>query len=142
MSQGFGKTQTPQKPSSSKNATKRAEASKQYDQMKAEGVPEFNIYMRIQGKKQWYPVGSIAVKRSSQINQAIFDSERDLREGAFRLFPILRKNQANLDYGYRLKEFNDEPIQIATRPQSVLPSPLQNAISGVRDRLTSLIKRS
>ncbi|MEP0870619.1 DUF6523 family protein [Trichocoleus desertorum AS-A10] len=138
---GFGKAKTPKK-SVSKKAVKRTEASKQYDKMKTDGVPEFNIYMRIQNKKQWYPVGSIAVKRSSQINMAIYDSEKDLREGAFRLFPILRKNQANLEYGYRLKEFSDEPIQIAVKPEQAVANAFQSAIANVKDRFTSLFKRS
>ncbi|MBD2096199.1 hypothetical protein H6F90_13735 [Trichocoleus sp. FACHB-591] len=138
---GFGKAETPKK-SVSKKAVKRTEASKQYDKMKTDGVPEFNIYMRIQNKKQWYPVGSIAVKRSSQINMAIYDSEKDLREGAFRLFPILRKNQANLEYGYRLKEFSDEPIQIAVKPEQAVANAFQSAIANVKDRFTSLFKRS
>lgn len=138
---GFGKVETPKK-SVSKQTAKRQEASKQYDKMKTEGVPEFNIYMRIQGKKQWYPVGSIAVKRSSQINMAIYDSEKDLREGAFRLFPILRKNQANLEYGYRLKEYSDEPIQVAVKPEQAVANAVQSAIANVTNRVTSLFKRS
>ena len=138
---GFGKAETPKK-SVSKKTVKRTEASKQYDKMKTDGVPEFNIYMRIQSKKQWYPVGSIAVKRSSQINMAIYDSEKDLREGAFRLFPILRKNQANLEYGYRLKEFSDEPIQVAVKPEQAVANAFQSAIANVKDRFTSLFKRS
>ncbi len=137
---GFGKVETPKKPAS-KNATKRAEASKQYDKMKAEGVPEFTIFMRIQGKKQWFPVGAIAVKRSSQVNMAIYDNEQQLREAAFRLFPILRKNQANLEYGYRLKEYNDEPIQVAVKPEQAVANAVQSAINTVKDRVTSLFKR-
>ena len=138
---GFGKAETPKK-SVSKQTAKRKEASKQYDKMKTEGVPEFNIYMRIQGKKQWYPVGSIAVKRSSQINMAIYDSEKDLREGAFRLFPILRKNQANLEYGYRVKEYSDEPIQVAVKPEQAVANAVQSAIANVTNRVTSLFKRN
>lgn len=138
---GFGKVETPKK-SVSKQTAKRQNASKQYDKMKTEGVPEFNIYMRIQGKKQWYPVGSIAVKRSSQINMAIYDSEKDLREGAFRLFPILRKNQANLEYGYRVKEYSDEPIQVAVKPEQAVANAVQSAIANVTNRVTSLFKRN
>ena len=138
---GFGKVETPKK-SASKNAAKRTEASKQYDKMKAEGVPEFTIFMRIQGKKQWFPVGAIAVKRSSQVNMAIYDNEQQLREAAFRMFPILRKNQANLEYGYRLKEFNDEPIQVAVKPEQAVANAVQSAINTVKDRVTSLFKRN
>ncbi len=100
---GFGKAPARKQPSQSANA--RKQAAKQFAQMKASGNPEFDIYTRIKGKRNWYPVGAIAVKRSSQINQAIFGSLEDLHAGAFRIYPILRKNQPNLEYGYRLKEF-------------------------------------
>lgn len=134
---GFGKPQTQPK---SKRSTKRAEAAKQYDQMKADGVPEFEIYLRIRGKKNWYPVGVIAVKRSSQINQAIFGSQDDLLQGAFRLYPVLRKHQQQLEYGYRLKEYKDEPIQVAVPPQVNQNAGLQTVISRVK-RVAALLQR-
>jgi hypothetical protein len=135
---GFGKTQPRKQPSQQTIA--RNEAAKQFDNMKASGNPEFEIYIRIQGKRNWYPVGVIAVKRSSQINQAIFGSLEDLHQGAFRIYPILRKNQQHLEYGYRLKEFKDEPIQLAVRPQGKTQG-LQNAIAQVGDRVSALFKR-
>lgn len=136
---GFGKPQ-PQ-PKVSKRSKETAKAAKQYDQMKVDGMPDYEIYIRIQGKKNWYPVGAIAVKRSSQINQAIFNSQGDLLKGAFRLYPILRKHQNQLEYGYRLKEFKDEPIQLAVRPQSNSNNGFQGAIAQVKDRVLSLLNR-
>lgn len=141
MATGFGKVEAPK--TSTKSSAKRTEASKQYDKMKTEGNPEFNIYIRIQGKKNWYPVGSLAVNRTNKINQAIFDTEDDLRQGAFRLFPVLRKNQQQLEYGYRLKgsEFADEPIQAAVRPQPAVPNFIQSTVAQVKDRLSAVLKR-
>ena len=136
---GFGKPQPQPKPS--KRSTQRAKASQQYDQMKADGLPEFEVYIRIQGKKNWYPVGVIAVKRSSQIHQAIFANQDDLLQGAFRIYPVLKKNQQQLEYGYRLKEYKDEPIQLAVKPQSAGLGGVQAAIAQVGDRLSSLFKR-
>jgi hypothetical protein len=135
---GFGKSQ-PQ-PKVSKRATQRTEASKQYEQMKADGTPDFEVYIRIQGKKNWYPVGVIAVKRSNQIDRAIFDSQTELLQGAFRLYPILRKHQSQLEYGYRLKAFKDEPIQVATLAQEKGGVP--NMIRQLQERVSSLLKRS
>lgn len=134
-STGFGQPK-PSK-SSSKSAEKRAQASQQYDKMKADGLPEFTIFMRIQGKNNWFPVGSLAVNRTSKINQAIFDQEAELLQGAFRLFPILRKHQSQLEYGYRLKQFADEPIQVATRPQ---PSS-EGVLQVLKSRVTGLLRR-
>ncbi|MBE9178578.1 hypothetical protein IQ268_08405 [Oculatella sp. LEGE 06141] len=136
---GFGKPQ-PQ-PKSSTRSTKRAEAAKQYDQMKADGIPEFEVYIRIAGKKNWYPVGAIAVKRSSQINHAIFDSQEQLLQGAFRLFPVLRKHQQQLEYGYRLKEFKDDPIQLAEPSKARSAGGLQAAVSQIQSGISALFKR-
>ena len=139
-SAGFGKPQS--KPKQSQRSTERAKAAKQLDQMRTEGVPEFEVYIRIKDKKPWYPVGAIAVKRSNQISQAIFANQQDLLQGAFRLFPILRKNQHQLEFGYRLKEFKDEPIQLAVEPPAKGSPALQAAVSQVKDRISSLFKRS
>lgn len=136
---GFGKPQA--QPKVSKRSTERTKAAKEYEKMKADGTPDFEIYIRIQGKNNWYPVGGIAVKRSNQINQAIFGSQDELLKGAFRLYPILRKHQNQLEYGYRLKEFKDEPIQLAVPPQSKSNNGLQMAITQVKDRVSSLLKR-
>ena len=81
------------------------------------------------------------MKRSDQINRAIFESQDHLLQGAFRLFPILRKHQAQLEYGYRLKEFQDEPIQLAVAPNAIGSNPIQGTIAQVKERVTSLFKR-
>ena len=138
---GFGKVQPRKKPTQS--AAKRAKAGKQYEKMKTDGLPEFNIYIRIQGKKNWYPAGSLAVNRTSMINQAIFQEEENLRGAAFRLYPILRKNQSQLEYGYKLKgsEFADEPIQVAVPPKPTVPNFFQSTIDKVKNSFSTLLKR-
>jgi len=138
---GFGKVQ-PKKQTAKKNKAKRAEASKQYNEMKKSGLPEFNIYVRIQGEKNWFPAGSMTVNRSNQINQAMFEQEEELLKGVFRLFPKLRKHQTQLEYGHRLKEFNDEPITVAVRPEATGGSLMQAAIATVKERCSALVKRS
>ena len=111
---GFG--EKPPEKKESVRTKQRKRASEQYDKMKTDGVPEYEVYMRAMGTKQWFPVGAIAVRRSSQISRAIYHSEADLLQGAFRAFPVLKKNQGNLEYGYRLKEFKDDDIQVAVKP--------------------------
>ena len=139
---GFGKDK-PQ-PKVSQRSTERAKAAQKFDSLKTDGVPEFEIYIRIKDKKQWFPVGAIAVKRSTQINQAIFANQNELLEGAFRLFPILRKSQAQLEYGYRCKDFKDEPIQLAVQPQpgvAGVANGIQAAVGQLGDRVAALFKR-
>ncbi len=140
---GFGASK-PQ-PKVSKRVQERTTAAKRLDKMRSDGLPEYEVYIRIQGKKQWYPVGALAVQRSNQINHAIYDSQAQLLQGAFRLFPILKKNQTQLEYGYRLKEYKDEPIQLAEPPKSKLPNPVQGMISQIGsqigDRLSGLFQQ-
>lgn len=137
---GFGKVQPKQK-TAQKSKAKRVAAARKYDEMKKSGVPEFNIYVRIKGQQQWLPAGSIAVNRSNQINQAVFEQEQELLKGVFRLFPKLRKHQNNLEYGHRLKEFKDEPIQVAVRPKPTTPNLIQTTVTSIKERFSSLLQR-
>lgn len=138
-STGFGKPKQAKQPS--KTADKRTAASKQYDKMKADGLPEFNIFVRVKDKKNWFPIGSLAVNRSNQISRAIYQQEAELLQGAFRLFPVLRKSQSNLEYGYRLKEFPDEEIQVAVKPEFGKGNPLQAVANQVQNTFAGLLKR-
>jgi hypothetical protein len=140
---GFGKLPSPDKKSPSEGAKKRSVAAKEYDQMKASGMPEYEISIRVVGKKQWLPVGAIAVKRSTQIHQAIYANESALLEGAFHRMPVLKKNRANLEfeYGYRLKEFKDEPIELAVRPANQPTQALKNAIGNVGTVISNIFQK-
>jgi Family of unknown function (DUF6523) len=133
---GFGK---PPARKASPNSGRREAAAQRFDDMKTKGMPEFAIFARIRDQKPWFPIGSLAVNRTSKINEAIFQNEDDLQQGAFRLFPRLRKQQANLEYGYRLKEFKDDPIQLAERPAPTLPNPFQAAIAQVRQTVAGWV---
>ncbi|MDX2244851.1 MAG: HHL1-like protein [Leptolyngbyaceae cyanobacterium bins.302] len=139
-STGFGQPRQPKQ--SSKSAEKRVVASRQYDKMKADGLPEFNVFVRIRNNKNWFPIGSLAVNRSSQISRAIYQQETELLQGAFRLFPVLRKSQNNLEYGYRLKEYPDEPIQVAVRPEPGKSNPLQGVVSKVKGTFARLLGKA
>jgi Family of unknown function (DUF6523) len=136
---GFSKEQSA--PKVSKRAKVHAEAAKEYDKLKADGIPDFEVYIRVKDKKPWFPVGSIAVKRSSQIHQAIYANQEELCQGAFRLFPILKKNQHQLEYGYRVKDYKDEPIMLAVEPVASVGNIVQGAIANVRDKLATVFQR-
>ena len=136
MSSGFGQPKQTKKPS--KSADVRGKASQQYDKMKADGLPEFNIFLRIKDKKTWYPVGSLAVSRLNKINHAIAQQEAELLQGAFRLFPVLKKHRQFLEYGYQLKQFPDEPIQLAELPQPGKG----NFLEHIKNRFSGLLKKS
>ncbi len=140
MTKGFGEQKQVRK-APSPNAQKRVEAAQQMDEMKAKGLPEFEVYIRVKNNKVWYPVRGIAVKRSNQISAAIYANEDNLLQGAFRIFPILKKNAQNLEYGYRLKEFKDDPIQLAIQPAPGVAGAFQAIISNLTDTVSNIFKK-
>lgn len=123
-----------------KEPNKHQVAANKYDEMKDKGLPEFNIFIRIKGK-EWVPAGSMAVERSNQISRAIFQQEKELLKGAVRLYPILRKYQENLEYGYRLKEFPDEEVTVAVLPEPTLGDKFQYAFSRAKEYFNSVTKK-
>ena len=127
---GFGK-KTPKKPKSERTK-QREKASKQYDKMKTDGLPEYEVYVRGAGSKQWYPIGAIAVRRSSQISRAIYHSEKDLLQGAFRAFPVLKKSKDNLEYGYRLKGETEDDIELAVKQRDRSERGLLGLVNSVK----------
>ena len=139
MATGFGKAKP--KPKVTERTKRRQEASREMDKRRSSGDPEFEVHIRIKDKKQWYPVGVVAVKRSADIDRAIFASEEDLLQGAFRIYPILRKNKTNLEYGYRVKAFKDEPITVAVPPKPGVAGGVQAIANQVKSSVTGLFKR-
>jgi Family of unknown function (DUF6523) len=117
----------------SDGAKKRAAAATEYDEMQRSGMPEYEIFIRTQMNPQWLPVGAIAVRRSDQVNQAVYANEEALLQGAFHRLPVLKKHRATLtfEYGYRLKEFKDEPIVVAVKPAAISPNPIQSAFASL-----------
>lgn len=125
----------------SNDTARRAAAARRYDDMRAQGLPEFEVFVRAKPQQDWLLVGSLAVSRSSKVTEAIYANESDLLQGAFRRFPRLRKYPANLEYGYRLKAAADAPIQRAERPRTYPGSSLGGALRHLRDRLTGWLAR-
>jgi len=123
---GFGKKAAAPPPPPKKKSTasvRRDAAGEAFDDLKASGAPEYMVSIRTvdsSGKEsKWLPVGGIAVPRSSSedmaLSMAIFNNEDDLLKGAFRAHPSLRNTDDRFEYGYRLKEFPDDPVKIASK---------------------------
>jgi hypothetical protein len=111
---GFGGTSTKPAP---KKGNPRQEKAKQFEEMKQQGLPEFNIFVRLPDRN-WLPAGVMTVQRSNQIERAIFQQEAELKKNIVRLMPKLQKSADQLEFGYRYKQFPDEPIVLAKRPQA------------------------
>lgn len=112
---GFGGATAPP---AKRRVSKRKEKADQFEQMKQKGLPEFSIFVRLPDR-DWLPAGVMAVERSNQIERAIFQQEAELKKNIFRLLPKLQKSADQLEFGYRYKQFPDEPIVVAKRPQTL-----------------------
>lgn len=133
-SKGFKKPSSSPPPSEA-NMRRQAAANK-YDEMAAAGMPEYTVWMRLKEggtaekdeKMPWLPVGCISVPRSSQVADALFDVEKDLMQGAVRLYPKLSNEpRENIEFGYQLRDFDDEEIRVAERsPTSGFQATLTN----------------
>uniref|UniRef100_A0A7S4HFH6 Uncharacterized protein n=1 Tax=Prymnesium polylepis TaxID=72548 RepID=A0A7S4HFH6_9EUKA len=131
---GFGKAPPAPPPKAKKpksaGTVKRDAAGAAMDELTASGSPEYTVLIRTVGADgkagNWMPVGGIAVPRSSSedmaLSMAIFNNEDDLLKGAFRNFPALKKSEDKFEYGYRLKEFPDDPVKLATKEATEQPS--------------------
>merc|ERR1719478_919216 len=125
MAKGFGAPKPAPKKAAPKpksaGAVARDKAASDLEKLKQSGSPEYMVLIREcpegQEPSKWYPVGGLAVPRSSSIDVAlslaIFNNEDDLLKGAFRSYPFLKKSEQKFEYGFRLKEFEDDPITVA-----------------------------
>ncbi|MDX1978465.1 MAG: HHL1-like protein [Pseudanabaenaceae cyanobacterium bins.68] len=126
---GFGSTKKP-KPDQSK----RKAAAQKYEEMKQSGMPVFNIFVRLQHDSRWLPAGSLAVERSNQIELAIFQQEEELKKGVLRLYPKLTPQRDQFEYGYQLRQFADEEIRLAVRPQPTLGQKFGQLVKQLKTR--------
>jgi len=141
---GFGKIQPEELKAQEKakaNKEKRAVAAEKYDEMKKKGLPEYNIYTRLQGQKNWLPGGSLTVERSDKINQALFQQEEELFKGVIRLYPKMRAQKENLEYGYRLKEFADEEVTLAIRPKDKPSNLFEAAFQEIKHQFSKVSEK-
>ena len=105
MAKGFGKVE-PKKEKKEKPKAKsvasvqRDQAAADLEKLKATGAPEYMVCVREapEGgeKSKWYPVGGIAVPRSSSLDTAlslaIYQNEEDLLKGAVSSRPAPRSH--------------------------------------------------
>jgi len=140
MAKGFGPPKSePKKKAAAKpqsaGAVQRDKAASDLEKLTASGAPEYMVLIREvpegQEPSKWYPVGGLAVPRSSSIDVAlsiaIFNNEDDLLKGAFRSYPFLKQSVHKFEYGYRLKEFEDDEIKVAQKDATEVPdNPVMN----------------
>mmetsp|Transcript_15865 Transcript_15865/g.38925 ORF Transcript_15865/g.38925 Transcript_15865/m.38925 type:complete len:122 (+) Transcript_15865:124-489(+) len=107
--------------------------SNKYDDIAASGGQEYAIFVRQFGGEDgsWLPCGSIAVPRGGQVSDAIFGNEEPLKVSIVRTFPKLQGFEAEFEYGYNLKVFPDDPVEVATKNMKNGGPSIGNWISNV-----------
>jgi len=113
---GFG-TPPPEPRGKSEGQKDRDNKASKYDEIAATGGQEYRIFIRQFGSddESWLPVGSIAVPRGSQVSDAVFANEAGLRESVVRAYDKLKGMEMEFEYGYNLKVYPDDPIQVAMK---------------------------
>jgi len=122
---GFGGDSKPKKRQPSEGEIKRKQESSKYDEISGQGGQEYLIFVRQFGSADdsWLPCGTIAVPRGSQVSDAIFANEANLKVSIIRTFPKLGGSEDEFEYGFNLKIYPDDPIEIAKKGNPKLAGP-------------------
>jgi Family of unknown function (DUF6523) len=82
-----------------------------------------DIFVRQFGSddKSWLPCGSIAVPRAAQVSNAIFANVDALVSSITRAYPKLKGYETEFEYGFNLKIYPDDPIEVARNDNKPKP---------------------
>jgi len=132
MAKGFGKEERPQKVTS-EGQVKREQAGKQYDKITSSGGQEYAVFVRQFGgdDKSWLPCGFIAVNRGEQVSNAIFGNEEALKAAIVKTYPKLKGFEAEFEYGFNLKIYPDEDVEVAVKKTDSTGPSLGNWMSNL-----------
>lgn len=104
----------------------RDNEAQKYDEISSAGGQEYLIFLRQFGSddESWLPCGTIAVPRGAQVSDAIFANEENLKTSVARTYPKLRGSENEFEFGYNLKMYPDEPVEVAVKggPKMAGPS--------------------
>ena len=133
MSKGFDKNSKPVKREKSEGQVKREKMSNKYDEIAAAGGQQYSVFVRQFGgeDKSWLPCGSIAVPRNAQVSDAIFANEEALKVAIVRTFPKLKGFESEFEFGFNLKVFPDDPIEVAVKQTKVAGPSIGNWLSNL-----------
>lgn len=126
---GFGSK--PPKPVKSEGQAKREQERSRYDDIASQGGQEYSIFVRQFGSddKSWFPCGSIAVPRAAQVSDAIYANVDELKKAIVRTYPKLKGFEAEFEYGYNLKMYRDDPVEVAVKTNNKAGISVGNWIS-------------
>merc|ERR1712154_559135 len=95
------------------------------DNISSSGGQEYRVFVRKFGSADdsWLPCGSIAVPRGAQVSDAIFSNENNLKTSIVRTFPKLKGSEGEFEYGFNLKVYPDDPIEVAVKGGAKVAGP-------------------
>jgi hypothetical protein len=116
MAKGFGAEKEAPREKSDGQQKRDTESSK-YDEIADSGGQQYNVYVRQFGSddESWFPSGSIAVPRGSQVSDAIYANQTALKEAIVRTYPKLGGMEGEFEFGYNLKIYSDDPVEVAKK---------------------------
>ena len=135
MAKGFGNADEQQQAKKEKSSgqKERERASSKYDEIAGLGGQEYSIFVRQFGSADdsWLPCGSLAVARGDQVSSAIFSNEEALKTAIIRTFPKLTGSETEFEYGYNMKIYPDEPVEVAVKSTASSGASLGNWFSNL-----------
>lgn len=116
MAKGFG-ADKPAPRQKSDGQSKRDSESSKYDDISGAGGQEYSVFVRQFGSDDdtWLPCGAIAVPRGAQVTDAIYANTDALKKAIVRTYVKLNGFEDEFEFGYNLKLYPDEPVEVAQR---------------------------
>ena len=117
---GFSKQQLPdanENRKKSEGQLKREKEASKYDEIVSQAGQEYTVFIRQFGSddQSWLPCGSVAVPRGAQVSDAIYANEEALKSSITRMYPKLKGYETEFEFGYNLKVYPDDPIEVAVK---------------------------
>eukprot|EP00555_Chaetoceros_dichaeta_P002969 CAMPEP_0198248690 /NCGR_PEP_ID=MMETSP1447-20131203/420_1 /TAXON_ID=420782 /ORGANISM="Chaetoceros dichaeta, Strain CCMP1751" /LENGTH=190 /DNA_ID=CAMNT_0043933163 /DNA_START=51 /DNA_END=623 /DNA_ORIENTATION=+ len=141
MAKGFGKEDSKPAPRViSDGQKKRDTESSKYDEISGTGGQEYSIFVRQFGSEDdsWLPCGAIAVPRGAQVTDAIYANSDALKKAITRTYVKLNGMEEEFEFGYNLKLYPDEPVEVAQRGSGKSSGPsLGNWVSNLLSPIDS-----
>ncbi len=134
---GFSSEQPKKRVKSSGQVDREVKAAK-YDEISKAGGQEYRIYVRKFGSddKSWFPAGAIAVPRGAQVSDAIFSNEAGIKQSIVKMYPKLKGQEEEFEFGYNLKIYPDDPVEVAVKGSKVSSGPASSVVNWVTNLLS------
>ena len=118
VSAGFSKGEDKAEKPMTAGAQERKKLADKYDDLTAAGGQEYRVFVRQFGEtdaEAWFPCGAVVVPRGAQVADAIYANEERLKESITRQFKNLKGKEQEMEFGFNLKVYPDDPVEVAVK---------------------------